>query len=222
METLQVAECREADGRPPQARQAAASRRDGGGRRPDGDRVSKNPACTGSANSCCDAGPWCVEHPRVRGEHQRHSSNPQSAGQRRLLLVTALDSRPLQQLAVLLLRHALTTLLDDRAHGNPRSRVHTDDPACAERTDRPSQARGRIPLRGAESARTSGPSLLAVPGHPEMRSPRTCESAVRPLSTAVPGRTSCQAGARGRPTAVLRSCRAPTRRYAVSTYESRK
>ena len=32
------------------------------------------------------------------------------------LLVTALDPRLLQQLAVLLLGHALTTLLDDRAH----------------------------------------------------------------------------------------------------------
>jgi hypothetical protein len=34
----------------------------------------------------------------------------------KLLLVTALDPRLLQQLAVLLLGHALTTLLDDRAH----------------------------------------------------------------------------------------------------------
>jgi hypothetical protein len=35
---------------------------------------------------------------------------------RTLLLVTALDPGLLQQLAVLLLGHALTTLLDDRAH----------------------------------------------------------------------------------------------------------
>jgi hypothetical protein len=34
----------------------------------------------------------------------------------KLLLVTALDACLLQQLAVLLLGHALTTLLDDRAH----------------------------------------------------------------------------------------------------------
>jgi hypothetical protein len=33
-----------------------------------------------------------------------------------LLLVAALDARLLQQLTVLLLGHALTTLLDDRAH----------------------------------------------------------------------------------------------------------
>src|SRR5262249_20856018 len=33
-----------------------------------------------------------------------------------LLLVPALDPRPLQQLAVLLLRHPLAALLDDRAH----------------------------------------------------------------------------------------------------------
>src|SRR5579859_434222 len=35
----------------------------------------------------------------------------------RLLLVAALDARLLQQLAVLLLGHALAALLDDRAHG---------------------------------------------------------------------------------------------------------
>jgi hypothetical protein len=35
----------------------------------------------------------------------------------RLLLVPALDTRLLQQLAVLLLGHALAALLDDRAHG---------------------------------------------------------------------------------------------------------
>src|SRR5580658_8737606 len=35
----------------------------------------------------------------------------------RLLLVAALNARLLQQLAVLLLGHALTALLDDRAHG---------------------------------------------------------------------------------------------------------
>jgi hypothetical protein len=34
----------------------------------------------------------------------------------KLLLVTALDACLLQQLAVLLLGHALATLLDDRAH----------------------------------------------------------------------------------------------------------
>ncbi|AEW95773.1 hypothetical protein SCATT_34020 [Streptantibioticus cattleyicolor NRRL 8057 = DSM 46488] len=39
----------------------------------------------------------------------------------RLLLVTALHPRALEQLAVLLLRHALAALLDDRAHDNPRS-----------------------------------------------------------------------------------------------------
>jgi hypothetical protein len=33
-----------------------------------------------------------------------------------LLLVAALDPRPLQQLAVLLLRHPLAPLLDDRTH----------------------------------------------------------------------------------------------------------
>src|SRR5579872_7115929 len=35
----------------------------------------------------------------------------------RLLLVAALDARLLQQLAVLLLGHALAALLDNRAHG---------------------------------------------------------------------------------------------------------
>src|SRR5580693_332938 len=35
----------------------------------------------------------------------------------RLLLVAALDARLLQQLAVLLLSHALAALLDNRAHG---------------------------------------------------------------------------------------------------------
>src|SRR5579863_1563947 len=35
----------------------------------------------------------------------------------RLLLVPTLDARLLQQLAVLLLGHALAALLDDRAHG---------------------------------------------------------------------------------------------------------
>jgi hypothetical protein len=35
---------------------------------------------------------------------------------RTLLLVTALNAGLLQELAVLLLGHALTTLLDDRAH----------------------------------------------------------------------------------------------------------
>jgi hypothetical protein len=35
----------------------------------------------------------------------------------RLLLVPALDTRFLQQLAVFLLGHALAALLDDRAHG---------------------------------------------------------------------------------------------------------
>lgn len=39
-----------------------------------------------------------------------------SGGVRRLLLVTTLNSGLFQQLAVLLLCHPLTTLLDDRAH----------------------------------------------------------------------------------------------------------
>jgi hypothetical protein len=37
----------------------------------------------------------------------------------RLLLVTPLDARLLEQLAMLLLRHALATLLDDRTHEVP-------------------------------------------------------------------------------------------------------
>jgi len=40
-----------------------------------------------------------------------------------LLLVTPLDSSALEQLTVLLLRHPLATLLDDRAHGTPRTVV---------------------------------------------------------------------------------------------------
>jgi hypothetical protein len=36
-----------------------------------------------------------------------------------LLLVASLDARLLQQLAMLLLRHALATLLDDRTHAEP-------------------------------------------------------------------------------------------------------
>jgi hypothetical protein len=39
-----------------------------------------------------------------------------------LLLVTTLDARLLQQLAVLLLRHPLAALLDDRTHASPSTR----------------------------------------------------------------------------------------------------
>lgn len=48
---------------------------------------------------------------------------------RRLLLVATLHTRPLQQLAVLLLGHPLTPLLDNRAHDNPRSLL--GQPPCS-------------------------------------------------------------------------------------------
>ncbi len=47
------------------------------------------------------------------------------AAPRRLLLVTTLHARALQQLAVLLLSHPLAPLLDNRAHDYPRSLLIT-------------------------------------------------------------------------------------------------
>src|SRR4051812_24608230 len=52
----------------------------------------------------------------------RPTALPSSDLRLRLLLVTTLDARLLQQLAVLLLRHALAALLDDGTHETSSSR----------------------------------------------------------------------------------------------------
>ncbi len=55
--------------------------------------------------------------------HQDDASHPQPTDTRSepglLALTAALDARALEQLAVLLLGHALAALLDDRTHGGP-------------------------------------------------------------------------------------------------------
>ncbi len=59
------------------------------------------------------------------GPHHAYATRADSISKRSgLLLVTALDARPLQQLAVLLLRHPLTPLLNDRAHDLPSLTSH--------------------------------------------------------------------------------------------------
>jgi hypothetical protein len=63
-----------------------------------------------------------------------------------LLLVTPLDARLLQQLAVLLLGHALAALLDDGTHGEPSfdGGARTDLPARAGELD-PRDPVGTLP-----------------------------------------------------------------------------
>ncbi len=79
------------------------------------------------ADHSVDAG-LVVEQPdevaaQVSGDprHEHHTAHRAPPPGWVLLLVAALHARPLEQLAVLLLRHALAPLLDDRAHGVPRS-----------------------------------------------------------------------------------------------------
>jgi hypothetical protein len=64
-----------------------------------------------------------------------------------LALTTALDARLLQQLAMLLLGHALTALLDDGTHGLPLGRhcatIATSDANLAQRTGGASRRRDR-------------------------------------------------------------------------------
>src|SRR5579871_5741741 len=90
----------------------------------------------------------------------------------RLLLVAALDARLLQQLAVLLLGHALAALLDDRAHGTTLLGLaddgHANTLARSGRLD--THPCKRLPLMRRASAtdhrhRPGGPGIKPVTSH---------------------------------------------------------
>src|SRR3954447_23485980 len=90
--------------------------------------------------------------------------------------LAALDARLLQQLAVLLLRHPLATLLDDRTHENPLPERLVRGPGGPGRPRQPSRqgVSGRIRAVASGTARSAGAvEALAevlvdvVLGHPE-------------------------------------------------------
>src|SRR6516165_11056140 len=99
----------------------------------------------------------------------------------RLLLVPALDARLLQQLAVLLLRHALAALLDDRAHETTLLGLaddgHANTLARSGRLDTHPTLEVTVPtdLAGHSPVQAAAPDGLGLPGFLP-RSGKACRS----------------------------------------------